>query len=100
MAFFMINKTLIFSLFIFLLAIKCAAEENKTQVFLENISAPEVKFMLEKNSATVINVLSKIEYDAQHINGSINIPIISLRTSDKLPKDLTRSIIFYCMGPQ
>lgn len=62
------------------------------------ISAPEVKIMLEKGEAVVIHVLSEIEFNIQHIPGSINIPIIKMKTTDKLPKDKDTPLIFYCMG--
>ncbi len=64
----------------------------------KEISAPVVKNMLEKGDAVVINLLSRLEYDLHHITGSINIPINELKTSDKLPKDKSTPIIFYCMG--
>ncbi len=62
------------------------------------ISAPLVKNMLETNSGIVINVLSNLEFDLQHISGSINIPITLLETSTKLPTDKNIALVFYCMG--
>lgn len=64
----------------------------------KDLTAPEVKMMVEENGAMLINVLSRIEYDMQHIPGSINIPIIEVATSDKLPLQKETPIIFYCMG--
>ena len=63
-----------------------------------DITAPEVKHMLDNHLATVINVLSAIEFEAQHITGSINIPLTRLKTSGTLPKDKDTTLIFYCMG--
>lgn len=64
----------------------------------KEISAPEVKNMIENDDALVIHVLSEIEYQMQHITGSINIPIIQVKTSEKLPKNRETSLVFYCMG--
>ncbi len=62
------------------------------------ISAPEVKNMLDNGNVKVIHVLSSIEYKMQHIPGSINIPVIFLKTSMLMPSDKETPIIFYCMG--
>ena len=70
----------------------------KEHMDCQEITAPEVKEMLEKGTAVVINVLSDIEYDVQHITGSISIPVTKLKTSNKLHKDKDMPIVFYCMG--
>jgi len=64
----------------------------------KKISAPEVKNMLDERKAVVVHVLSQIEYEIQHIPGSINIPIVAVETSDKLPKEKNTPLVFYCMG--
>jgi len=70
---------------------------GKTETYKE-ISAPEVKDMIEGGKVVVVHVLSEIEYNIQHIAGSINIPIIKMDTTKKLPKDKDTPLIFYCMG--
>lgn len=65
---------------------------------LPNLSAPEVKGMLDGGRAVVVHTLSALEYQIQHITGSINIPIIKMETTDKLPGDKSTPLIFYCMG--
>ena len=66
---------------------------------IQEITAPEVKNMLETNKqALLINVLSKIEFDGLHISGSINIPSIDFPDSKLLPTDKQTPIITYCMG--
>lgn len=70
-----------------------AASEN-----YKDITAPEVKSMIDGGKGLVVHVLSEIEYEMQHITGSINIPIIKVKTSKKLPKDKNTSLVFYCMG--
>ncbi len=68
-----------------------------TEVY-EHLTAPEVKSMIEDNSTLLVNVLTNVEFDMQHISGSVNIPIVELETTDKLPKDVDSPLIFYCMG--
>ena len=65
---------------------------------LPNLTAPEVKGMLDGGKAVVVHTLSALEYQIQHITGSINIPIIKMETTDKLPRDKATPLIFYCMG--
>ena len=62
------------------------------------ITAPEVKNMLLKGDALLVHVLSKLEYEMQHIAGSINIPFDEIATTGKLPIDKSTPIIIYCMG--
>jgi len=62
------------------------------------LTAPEVKQMLESDDVLLVHVLSRIEYNAQHIEGSINIPITEVKNTQLLPKDKSKPIIFYCMG--
>jgi len=64
----------------------------------KEISAPEVKNLIEEQKAVVVNLLSKIEYEIQHIPGSIVIPIIDMETTDKLPEDKNTPLVLYCMG--
>lgn len=64
----------------------------------KNLTAPEVKKMLDENKALLIHVLSKIEFEMQHIPGSINIPITQVEKTHDLPPDMGAPIIFYCMG--
>lgn len=63
-----------------------------------DLTAPEVKMMVEEQGALLVHVLSRLEFDMQHIPGSINIPITGVATSDLLPADKNHPVIFYCMG--
>ena len=63
-----------------------------------DLSAPEVRQLVEEEGALPVHVLSRIEFDMQHIPGSINIPVTALADSDLLPREKDRSLIFYCMG--
>lgn len=64
----------------------------------KEVSAPLVKHMMASEDAMVINVLSVIDYELHHIQGSINIPIDRLQGSTLLPQDFDRPLVFYCMG--
>ncbi len=65
---------------------------------LPDLTAPEVKMMVEDEGALLVHVLSRLEYDIQHIPDSINIPVTEVSTSDLLPVDKNHPVIFYCMG--
>lgn len=65
---------------------------------VKTLTAPEVKKMITQTNAVLVNTLSSIEFEVQHIPGSINIPVIEMETTDKLPEDKNVSLIFYCMG--
>ncbi len=80
------------STFIFNVAM---AEEN----MCKEISAPEVKNLLDHDKALAVHVLSSFEYDIQHIAKSINIPVNKFeQQQEKLSKDKKFPIVFYCMG--
>jgi rhodanese-related sulfurtransferase len=60
------------------------------------IDAKGVKKLLDAGNALVINPLTPIEFDHEHIPGSVNIPIEFL--AGKLPADRKMPIVFYCIG--
>lgn len=63
------------------------------------ITAPELKELTDSGrEVLIINVLSKIEFDIQHISGSINIPIDKMATTDKLPEDKSMPLVFHCLS--
>lgn len=64
----------------------------------QEISAPEAKMLRDKHwNLMTVNVLSKLEFELQHIPGSINIPINKFHSTSLLPEDRTTPLIFYCM---
>ncbi len=70
---------------------------SKTAGYTE-ISAPEARMLQEKHwNVSIINVLSKLEFELQRIPGSINIPINKFSSTTLLPKDKTTPLILYCM---
>ncbi len=92
------SRYLLYAFFIVLVTISpCLADEDDG---FQEITAPETKLILEKGNAVLVNVLSSLEYELQHIPGSISIPINQLKTSTLLPKDKEKPLIFYCMGPR
>ena len=48
----------------------------------------------------LINPLCDIEFNMGYIPGSVNIPIHTIMTTDKLPQDKDTLIITYCLGPK
>lgn len=64
----------------------------------EEIGAEGVKKMMDEGSVTVINPLSKIEFNDLAIKGSVNIPFAALKSS--LPADRESRLVFYCLGPK
>lgn len=90
------GKIVFFCLFNILFLLSSAFAESSLEC--RRITAPEVRRALEEKSALVVNVLSAIEHDIQHIPGSINIPITKIKTSKRLSQDKNHPIIFYCMG--
>ena len=91
----MVTNAILLSIAFLFLVSPVAAAENKNY---QTITAPEVKNMQEKGEAVLIHVLSELEFEMQHIAGSINIPVNEIKTTDKLPKDKETRLIFYCMG--
>jgi rhodanese-related sulfurtransferase len=62
------------------------------------IKAKELKEMMDAGeSLLLINPLSDVEYNAQHIPGSVNIPLQKILIAE-LPKDKNQLIVTYCLG--
>jgi rhodanese-related sulfurtransferase len=60
------------------------------------ISTSELKGKLDaKEKFLLVNALSDIEFNLEHIPGSVNIPVGEIKTTDKLPKDKETLIVFY-----
>jgi len=65
---------------------------------IKEITAPELKNMIDGGKAVVVHCLSKIEYEMQHITGSVNIPITRMNDAGVLPESKETPLVFYCMG--
>lgn len=65
------------------------------------IDAKKLKSKMDSGQKLMlINPLSKIEFSAKHIPGSINIPLQEMLITDKLPADKDHLIVTYCLGPK
>jgi rhodanese-related sulfurtransferase len=62
----------------------------------QEIDVVGVKKLIDKGNVLVVNPLSSIEFDNEHIPGSVNIPLENLVSG--LPKDKAMPIVFYCLG--
>lgn len=60
------------------------------------LDATGVKRLLDGGKVLVINPLSPIEFDHEHIPGSVNIPLEFL--AERLPDDRKTPMVFYCLG--
>lgn len=60
------------------------------------IDAIGVKTMMDDGNVLLVNPMTPIEFDNEHIPGSVNIPIEALE--EKLPKDKSMPLVFYCLG--
>ena len=92
-----LRKTYIHFLLLFVsysLVLPLSVQADKIQT----LTAPEVKSMVDNGNVVLINTLSAIEFEIQHIPTSINIPVIDMKVTDKLPENMDMPLIFYCMG--
>lgn len=63
----------------------------------QEIDSKLLKAMMDKDKQVlVVFPLSKIEFNDLHIAGSVHIPLAELK--QKLPPDLGRPLVFYCLG--
>ncbi|NIQ94443.1 MAG: hypothetical protein GWO11_01770 [Desulfuromonadales bacterium] len=62
----------------------------------KDISATELRQMMEQEQSLVVFPLSRIEFNDRHIAGSVNIPLS--RLPEGLPADKSRKVVFYCLG--
>jgi rhodanese-related sulfurtransferase len=76
----------------FLISLGTIAEAKK----YGEVDAKTTKDMMEKENTLVVFPLSAIEFGDLHIKGSVNISMDLL--AEKLPKDKSQKIIFYCLG--
>jgi len=65
------------------------------------ISASDLKSRMSSGEKiTLLNPLSDLEFQEQHIAGSVNIPLETIETTTLLPEDKQQLIVTYCLGPQ
>lgn len=66
----------------------------------QDLTVAELKAKLDAGEKMMlINPLSEIEFNEQHIPGSVNIPLHKILSSKLLPEDKDTLIVSYCKGP-
>ncbi len=66
-----------------------------------DLTAKELKSKMDAGEKVfILNPLSDLEFNEGHIPGSINVPLETISSSDRLPSDLNVPIITYCLGPK
>ena len=66
----------------------------------QTVSTPTLhKWMNSSPKPVLVYSLNPLEFNEQHIGGSINIPFELMDGHPKMPKDKTGRIVFYCHGP-
>lgn len=63
-----------------------------------NINAEEAKNQIEINQAILIDVRSELEYNQNHIEGSVNIPLDTIDESIKNTYTTNTPLIVYCQS--
>jgi rhodanese-related sulfurtransferase len=60
------------------------------------IDRDEVRRLVEKESAQLVEVLPRDEYDTEHIAGAINLPLSHLNPKSVVDLDRSKPVIVYC----
>ncbi len=60
------------------------------------IDRDEVRRLVEKESAQLVEVLPREEYDTEHIAGAINLPLPDLNPKSVVDLDRSKPVIVYC----
>ena len=83
---------------------RLAEVEQVTALFLTSrdeldpVTLPELRRLMRRGDATLVDVRPRDEYEAGHIPGALSIPVAELkRRLAELPK--SREVIAYCRGP-
>jgi len=60
------------------------------------IDRNEVRRLVEKESAQLVEVLPREDYEAEHIAGAVNLPLPQLDAESAARLDASRTVIAYC----
>jgi len=60
------------------------------------IDRNEVRRLVEKESAQLVEVLPREDYEAEHIAGAVNLPLPQLDAESAARLDASRPVIAYC----
>ena len=72
---------------------RCCCYRNEYE---GDITYNEMHRILKSKSAILVDVRSKQEFDEDHINGAINIPLNNINSITSKVKDKNKHIILYC----
>ncbi|MDQ3954011.1 MAG: rhodanese-like domain-containing protein [Actinomycetota bacterium] len=61
-----------------------------------SIDQHEVRRLLDKESAQLVEVLPHQEYEQEHIAGAINVPLKELTPDSVAVLDRSRPVVVYC----
>lgn len=63
------------------------------------VAADEVRALLRRSGAVLVDVRTPQEYAQMHILGAIGIPADRIRAeAARLPRDRSTTLVFYCRG--
>ena len=62
----------------------------------ESVTKDELLLLIEEEDAQVVEVLPSEEYEREHIEGAINIPLEELTAEKAEELNSERPIVFYC----
>ena len=72
---------------------------NAQAIDFTEITAEDLKSKMDSGEKLLlINPLSDIEFNTQHIPGSVNIPLQNILVTERLPKNRDQLIVTYCLG--
>jgi len=60
------------------------------------IDRNEVRRLVEKESAQLVEVIPREEYESEHIAGALNLPLPQLNAASAARLDRSRPVIAYC----
>ena len=63
----------------------------------QEVAAAELKAMLDKGVAMVVDVREPDEFDEGHIPGAVNVPL-SAFSPDTLPNPMGKKLVLNCLG--
>lgn len=91
-----ICRVFVFVIVASLATVMPASAKSSSMKGYKEISAEELKSLMDTSDPLVVFPLSSIEFKDRHITGSINVPLHDLETG--LPGDKNRTVVFYCLG--
>jgi len=67
---------------------------------MNRITRDELRTLLDGGSVTLVEALSTVAYDAEHLPGAVNVPDdLTADLAAALAPDRTGTVVVYCSGP-